>query len=139
VNYLLDTNVLCEPTKLKPNRRVLEWLALADEDRLFLSAVTLAEVQRGVSRLPSGGRRERIRRWLERDVVERFGVRILAVDNVVGLRWGEIMAEAESKGRTMSSLDGFIAATAVARDLTLATRNIADFKDAVPQLVNPWA
>ena len=138
MNYLLDTNVLCEPTKPKPNGRVMEWLAVTDEDRLYLSAVTLAEVQRGVSRMPSGVRRERIRHWLEHDVFERFGDRILSVDSAVGLQWGKIMAEAEVKGKAMSSLDGFIAATAVVRDLTLATRNVADFKDAVPQVVNPW-
>jgi predicted nucleic acid-binding protein len=138
MNHLLDTNVLCEPTRLKPDRKVLEWLAAADEDRLYLSAVTLAEVQRGVARLPRGARRERIQHWLAHDVVERFGDRILPVDLAVGVQWGQLMAAAESLGRTMNSLDGFIAATAVVRDLILVTRNVPDFEDAVPRLVNPW-
>ena len=138
MNYLLDTNVLCEPAKPKPNERVLEWLAVADEDRIFLSTITLAEIQRGVSRLPQGARRERTRSWLEHEVMERFENRIFPVDNAVGLVWGRLMADAESSGRTMNSMDGFIAATAMARDLTLVTRNIPDFRGLVPHLLNPW-
>jgi toxin FitB len=139
VNYLLDTNVICEPARQKPDPGVLAWLAEADEDRIHLSAVTLAEVQRGVSRLPRGARREQIQRWLDNDVLERFGDRILPVDCSVAAKWGEIMAETESAGLTMSTLDGFIAATAVVGNFTLVTRNVADFKSSVPEIVNPWA
>jgi predicted nucleic acid-binding protein len=138
VNYLLDTNVLCEPTKPKPDEAVLAWLAEADEDRLHLSAVTLAEVQRGVSRLPAGSRRDRIQHWLDEDILERFGDRIFPVDSSIAAHWGRLMAEAETKGRTMNSLDGFIAATAVVREMTLVTRNVADFGNFVPQILNPW-
>lgn len=139
MNYLLDTNVICEPSRQKPDPGVLAWLAEADEDCLHLSAVTLAEVQRGVSRLPQGARRERIQHWLERDVLERFGSRILPVDNPVAAKWGEIMAETESAGRPMNTLDGFIAATAVVGNFILVTRNVADFRNSVPELVNPWS
>ena len=138
MNYLLDTNVLCEPARQNPDSQVIAWLAEADEDRLHLSTVTLAEVQRGVSRLPQGRRREQIQQWLTRDVLDRFGDRILPVDNSVAAKWGELMAAAESAGRTMSTLDGFIAATAVAGGFALVTRNVADFATAVPQIVNPW-
>lgn len=138
VNYLLDTDVICEPTRPRPDRAVLAWLSGMDEDRLYISAATLAEVQRGVSRLARGNRREGIQQWLDCDVLERFGDRILPVDHAVAVQWGQIMAEAESNGRTMNLLDGFIAATAMAKDLTLVTRNIADFRDSVPQIVNPW-
>jgi predicted nucleic acid-binding protein len=138
VNYLLDTNVLCEPTRPKPDQAVLAWLARADEDRLHLSAVTLAEVQRGVSRLPVGVRRERIQHWLEDDILERFGDRIFPVDSSIAAQWGHLMADAESKGRPMNSLDGFIAATALVREMTLVTRNVADFGSSVPQILNPW-
>jgi predicted nucleic acid-binding protein len=138
VNFLLDTNVLCEPARLKPDPGVLGWLAEADEDRLHISAVTLAEVQRGVSRLPSGTRRDRIQRWLEGDVLERFGDRILPLDNAVAIKWGQIMAREESAGRTMNSIDGFIAATAVVGAFTLVTRNVSDFRNSVPKIENPW-
>ena len=138
MNYLLDTNVICEPTRQKPDPRVLAWLDATDEDRLHLSVVTLAEVQRGVSRLPSGSRRDRIQRWLNNDVVERFGDRILPVDHVIAAKWGETMADAESTGRTMSTLDGFIAATAIVGDFALVTRNVADFGDSVREIINPW-
>ena len=138
MNYLLDTNVVCEPARQTPDPGVIAWLAEADEDRLHLSAVTLAEVQRGVSRLPPGRLRERIQHWLSRDVLDRFGDRILPVDNSVAAKWGELMAAAESAGRAMSTLDGFIAATAVMGSFTLVTRNVADFATAVPQIVNPW-
>jgi predicted nucleic acid-binding protein len=138
VNYLLDTNIICEPTRPRPDRAVLVWLAETDEDCLYVSAATLAEIQRGVSRLPRGNRRAGIQQWLDCDVLERFGDRILPVDHAVALRWGQIMAEAESSGRSMNPLDGFIAATAMARGLTLVTRNVGDFRDSVPQIVNPW-
>lgn len=138
MNYLLDINVLCEPTRLKPDPSVLDWLARADEDRLHLSAVTLAEVHRGVSRLPEGSRRDRIQRWVESDVLDRFGARILPVDYSVAALWGRIMADAESAGRTMNSIDAFIAATAVIGDFTLVTRNVGDFRFSVPKVLNPW-
>jgi predicted nucleic acid-binding protein len=138
VNYLLDTNVICEPARLRPDSNVLAWLDAADEDRLHLSVVTLAEVQRGVARLPRGARRERIQHWLDNDVLERFDGRILPVDHRIAAKWGETMAKAESAGRTMSALDGFIAATAIVEDLALVTRNVTDFGVSVPVIINPW-
>lgn len=103
-----------------------------------MSSVTLAEIQRGVSRLPPGARRQGIGRWIKEEVRERFGDRILPVDHAVAIEWGRLMAEAEARGRPMNSIDGFIAATALARDLTLITRNVADFGRSVPRLLNPW-
>ncbi|HVW22808.1 MAG TPA: type II toxin-antitoxin system VapC family toxin [Opitutaceae bacterium] len=138
MSYLLDTNVICEATRPRPDPAVMEWLAAAEEDCLYLSAVTLAEVQRGVSRLAPGTRRQGIQRWLDEDVRERFGDRILPLDDAVASAWGRLMAEIESKGRPMDSLDGFIAATARAHDLTVVTRNVADFSPSVSRVLNPW-
>jgi predicted nucleic acid-binding protein len=138
MNFLLDTNVVCEPTRARPELRVLSWLESTDEDRLHISAITLGEVQRGVSRLPRGRRRDQIQRWFDEELVERFAERILPVTESVGRRWGQVMADAESAGRSMSSIDGIIAATAIEGRLTLVTRKVRDFRDSVRDILDPW-
>ncbi|MGH7996773.1 MAG: PIN domain-containing protein [Opitutaceae bacterium] len=103
-----------------------------DEDRLFLSAVTLAELHRGVQRLPDGGRRRRLHAWLSGDLTERLRGRILPVEERVAEAWGLIASEREATGRPISAIDVFLAATARVHHLTVATRNLADFPGTVP-------
>lgn len=138
MNYLLDTNVVSEAVKPRPNPGVLRWLEANDEDRLFLSAATLAELHGGVQRLPEGARKRRLRDWLAADLTERFRGRILPIDEPVAAAWGEILAEREAAGRPILTIDCFLAATARVHQLTLATRNLADFDPTVPA-VNPWS
>ena len=138
MSFLLDTNVLCEPAKMAPNAGVLSWFGAADEDGLFLSTVSLAELCRGVLRLPAGGRRQRLERWVNDEVVERFHGRILPVDSAVAKIWGRIMADADAAGQPIGALDGFIAATATHHQLTLVTRNTRDFAAVLPKTLNPW-
>jgi len=139
LNFLLDTNVLSEWTKHRPDVRVVQWLDEADEDRVFVSVITLAELRRGVMRLPQGARRSRLDEWLSNDIVSRFATRVLPVDEAVADRWGRIIAAREASGRPMSAMDAFIAATAEQYDLTLVTRNSADFDPTLNRLFNPWA
>ncbi len=80
MNFLLDTNVVSEWTKPRPNPGVVGWLANADEDRIFISVVTLAEIRHGVDRLPPGRRRKRLAEWLQSELLERFGGRIVSID-----------------------------------------------------------
>lgn len=138
MRLLLDTNVLSEVTRPAPDARVLEWLDGLDEDRSFISVVSIAEIRRGVALMDEGRKREALAEWLTRDLPQRFEQRVLPVDEPVALAWGDLMGLAKRRGRGLSSMDGLIAATAVARQLTLATRNTKDFEGFGVELFDPW-
>lgn len=134
----MDTNVLSEVTKLAPDARVLEWLNRLDEDRSFISVVSIAEIRRGVALMDDGRKREALAEWLARDLPQRFEQRVLPVDESVALAWGDLMGLAKRRGRGLSSMDGLIAATAITQELTLATRNTKDFEGFEIELFDPW-
>lgn len=138
MNYLLDTNVVSELAKPQPASRVVAWLADADEDRLFISVITIAELRHGVERLAAGRRRERLHEWLDVELPERFAGRVLSIDAVVANAWGIIVAKRERVGRPIGAVDAFLAATALAHRLTFVTRNVSDFALSLTALVNPW-
>lgn len=138
MRLLLYTNVLSEVTKPAPERRVLEWLDGLDEDRSFISVVSIAEIQRGVALMDDGRKREALAEWLAQDLPRRFERRVLPVDEPVALAWGDLMGRAKRRGRGLSSMDGLIAATAIAHELTLATRNMKDFEGFGIDLFDPW-
>ncbi|TPL77035.1 type II toxin-antitoxin system VapC family toxin [Mesorhizobium sp. B2-3-13] len=136
MRLLLDTNVLSEVTRPSPDARVLDWLDGLDEDRSFISVVSIAEIRRGVALMDEGRKREALAEWLTRDLPQRFEQRVLPVDELVALAWGDLMGLAKRRG--LSSMDGLIAATAVAQELTLATRNTRDFEGFGIELFDPW-
>jgi len=138
VRLLLDTNVLSEVTRPAPDARVLDWLDGLDEDRSFISVVSIAEIRRGVALMDEGRKREALAEWLARDLPQRFEQRILPVDEPVALAWGDLMGLAKRRGRGLSSMDGLIAATAIAQQLTLATRNTRNFEGFGIELFDPW-
>ncbi|MER8485032.1 type II toxin-antitoxin system VapC family toxin [Mesorhizobium sp. M1322] len=138
MRLLLDTKVLSEVTRPAPDARVLDWLDGLDEDRSFISVVSIAEIRRGVALMDEGRKREALAEWLARDLPQRFEQRVLPVDEPVGLAWGDLMGLAKRRGRGLSSMDGLIAATAIARQLTLATRNTNDFEGFGIELFDPW-
>ncbi len=127
MNLLLDTNVLSEVRRPAPDPTVLAWLDTVDEDRTFISVVSIAEIRRGVALMEESRRRDALAEWLGRDLLQRFERRILPVNEAVALAWGDLMGIARRRGRGLSSMDGWIAATALAAELTLATRNTKDF------------
>ena len=139
MRLLLDTNVLSEVTRPAPDVRVLDWLDGLDEDRSFISVVSIAEIRRGVALMDEGRKREALAEWLARDLPQRFEQRVLPVDEPVALAWGDLMGLAKRHGRGLSSMDGLIAATAIAQELTLATRNTKDFEGFGIELFDPWA
>ncbi len=139
MSFLLDTNVVSEWVKPRPAAGVIAWLAEVDEDRVFLSVVSLAELRFGVERMPAGARRKQLDLWLGEELPLRFEDRILPVDASVAELWGRLVARAEATGRTMGIMDGFLAATAKLHRLTLVTRNVADFSALGPAVFNPWA
>lgn len=139
MTFLLDTNVVSEWTKPRPDLGVVAWLAEADEDRIFISVITVAELRHGIERLSPGARRDRLDRWLTEQVPVRFEARLLSVDAETANIWGRVMARGQAAGRSPGSLDAFIAATALRHDLTLVTRNVRDFEMLGVRLVNPWS
>ena len=124
--FLLDTNTVSELVSVKPNQRVLDWMDAADENRLFLSAMTLGEIRQGVAALPQSKKRTRLETWLDVDLQTRFAGRILAIDGAVADRWGWIMAQ--GKGITLP--DGLLAATALHHNLTAVNAERGRFCDA---------
>jgi toxin FitB len=138
LNYLLDTNVVSEWIKPRPDAGVIKWLAEADEDRVFLSVVTLAEVRYGIERMPAGARRNRLSSWLRNEVTERFASRILPVDLSVSEVWGQLLARTQAVGRTLGIMDGFVSATAEVHQMTVVTRNVTHFRDLGHPIFNPW-
>jgi toxin FitB len=137
VRILLDTKVLSETRRPEPDRRVPEWLDRLDEDRAFISVVTLAEIRRGVALMAHGRRRDALARWLSGDLCDRFESRILIVDERAAFAWGDLMAEAKQRGRGLASMDGLIAATAIVHGLTLVTRNVQHFRGLDVKLLDP--
>ncbi|MGW0249387.1 PIN domain-containing protein [Nocardia goodfellowii] len=137
--FLLDTNAISEWIKPLPDPGLMEWSHATDEDRMYLSALTIGEVRRGVDRLRDGSRKARLTAWLAEDVVDRFGDRLLCVDTAVAQAWGRIRARAESDGQSVDPVDGLIAATAESYGLVVVTRNRKDFLATGVPVLCPWA
>jgi len=138
MSFLLDTNVVSEWVKLRPNSGVVAWLAEADEDRVFISVITLAELRHGIERMAAGSRRNRIDEWLQNELPLRFQGRVLPIDGTVADVWGKVVARSEAAGRPTSVMDAFLAATAEVHSLTLVTRSVSNFKSSVRDIINPW-
>jgi predicted nucleic acid-binding protein len=139
VSFLLDTNVISEWVKPRPDPHVVEWLASVDEDQVYLSVVSFAEIRLGIELLVAGRRRERLASWLADDLPARFEGRILDVDHRVADAWGVIMARGRLAGAVPGAMDAFFAATAEAHGLTLVTRNVRDFAKLGIALLDPWS
>jgi predicted nucleic acid-binding protein len=136
VSYLLDTDVLSEGAKPRPDAVVLAWLE-ANEAGCYTSAIVLAEITRGVARLPSGRRKERLQLWLE-DLRTAFGARALPFDSAVAKVWGELLADLEPRGLLPPHPDSYLLATAKQHGLTLATRNISNYAGRGVPVFNPF-
>jgi predicted nucleic acid-binding protein len=136
--FLLDTNVVSELVKPKPDDRVRRWIEETNESILFLSVLTLGEIRNGVQRLRSGRRRGRLESWLQVDLPSRFQDRILPIDSAIADRWGRVSAIAAEKGKPVPVIDGLLAATAIHHNLTLVTRNSSDVSGTGVPTLNPW-
>ena len=139
MNFLIDTNVVSEWTKPRPDSGVVAWLAEADEDRVFISVITLAELRYGIEKMPPGARRNRLDAWVSEQLPARFEARVLPIDAEIADTWGHVMARGRAGGRPVGTMDAFIAATAERYRLTLVTRNVADFDALGVGLINPWS
>ena len=135
--WLIDTNIVSEWVKPRPDAGIVSWLDEADEDRIFMSVLTFAEIRFGVELLPQGRRRYRLDRWLREELPERFDGRIVPVDEQVADACGRLLARARQAGRGLGAMDALIAATCLACDLVLATRNLGDFDELGVEMFAP--
>ncbi len=116
----------------------MDWMRAADESLLYLSVLTLGEIRKGAATLAQSKRRTYLESWLEHDLQVRFSGRILAIDRAVADRLGWLTAEAQRKGRSLSAIDGLLAATALHHNLTIVSRNVSDFINTQVPVLNPW-
>jgi toxin FitB len=138
MKYLLDTNVISELVAKQPSAQVIEWIDKTDEDRLYLSVVTIGEINKGIEKLPDSQRKVALQVWLTEELLVRFRDRILSLDSGVMLTWGALTAALEQQGRTLPAMDSLVAAIARHGQLTLVTRNENDFVGTGVPILNPW-
>lgn len=135
MTYLVDICALSELVRRKPEKQVVDWFDAVPAEALFVSALTLGEIRKGVERLPAGIRRERIGTWLEIDLPRWFEERVLPIDAAVADEWGRLAARSL---RTLPAMDALIAATALRHRLSIVSRNVSDFAGTGVPVVNPW-
>jgi predicted nucleic acid-binding protein len=137
--FLLDTNIISELVKRKPEPKVVIWLDSIDENLLYLSVLTLGEIRKGIASLGDASRRVILEAWLDSDLILRFAERILPIDHAVADRWGRIAAAAVAAKSLLPVIDGLLAATALDQNLTLVTRNTKDIAVTGVPVFNPWS
>ena len=137
--YLLDTNIVSELIKARPDERVVEWIRAADEVDLHLSVLTFAEIRFGIEKLAQGARRERLRHWMDTELTDRFEDRILDIDRSIAELWGVIMARAAAVSLRLPVMDTLLAATAEHHGMMMVTRNVRDFARAGVTTLDPWS
>lgn len=136
---LLDTNVISEPWKPVPDYTVIAWLDAQAIETLFLSAITIAELRFGIAAIPIGKRQTILRDRLEGEVLPHFSERILPFNLAASQSYAELMARARVSGKAIGTADGYIAATAAANGLVVATRDASPFEAAGLKVINPWS
>jgi predicted nucleic acid-binding protein len=135
---LLDTNVVSEPLRHAPDARVIEWIDAQAMETLFLSAITVAELRAGLSMLPAGKRRSGLQENLEQRLLPLFADRVLPFDMTCTQAYGLLKAKARTAGLAIAAADGYIAATALANGLAVATRDVGPFNASGAVVINPW-
>lgn len=136
--FLLDTNVISELVRPRPDPRVARWLDSADEELLFLSVLTLGEIRKGITTLTDPARKARLEVWLHGNLLPRFESRILPIDQAIAERWGQITGLLAAQGSPLPVIDGLVAATALDHNLTLVTRNTRDVALTGVGVFDPW-
>ncbi|MFZ1199268.1 MAG: type II toxin-antitoxin system VapC family toxin [Desulfobacterales bacterium] len=139
MNYLLDTCVLSELIKTKPDSHLVQWVRDQVDGSLFLSVITIGEIQKGISKLPDGRKKKRqLQDWLDSELQERFKGRILEITIGTALVWGQVLGACEKKGLAIPAIDGLVASQAIFHKMTIVTRNISDMEPSGVALCNPW-
>ena len=139
MKFLLDTSVVSELVKPAPSAGVLAWLEKSDEDDLFLSVLTIGELEKGIAKLADPRRRARLTSWVRKDLASRFESRLLPVSVEVAARWGSLTGQSGRRGQPLPVIDSLIAATCLVHGLIAVTRNRVDFERCEVECFDPWA
>ena len=135
MSFLIDTNVISERLRTKPNANVVKWLDDVPAEMQFISVLTLGEIRKGIETLDHGKRKTSLLVWLEHDLPAWFGDNILSIDQKVADYWGYLIAQTK---RPLPAIDSLLAATAIVHQLKIVTRNVDDFKLPGLEVINPW-
>jgi toxin FitB len=136
MSYLLDTNVISELVRMKPNANVIKWFSQIPINTTFLSVLTLGEIRKGVEKISDSKRKKQLLIWLGHDLIKMFGTRILPISTEVVDRWGRLQAQVS---QPLPAIDSLIASQALHYDMAIVTRNAGDFLDCPGlEIINPW-
>jgi toxin FitB len=138
MRYLLDTNIISNITKVSPSGKLLAWMKEQNDDDLYISSLTVAEIRRGIFEKPAGKRRNQLEAWFSGSEGPQalFAGRVLSFDEVAALIWARLMADGKAKGQPRSALDTIIAAVAEANGCIVVSDNEKDF--AGIEMINPF-
>ena len=139
MKFLLDTCVICELVNRRPNASVINWISRQDPESLYLSFVTVGEIEKGIAKRGGDARAKALDKWLKSEILGSFADRILPVEKAVSMEWGRICGEAERVGRKRPAVDALIAATALVHGMKLVTRNVDDMAGMGVPILNPFA
>jgi predicted nucleic acid-binding protein len=134
VTYLVDANVLSEPTKPTPNLRVIAWLRTHEPD-IVVDPIIVGELRFGIALLPKSRKRTALEKWFDAGVKR---LECVPWDAETGMKWADLVARLRRNGRSIPIKDSLIAATALLHDLTIATRNVTDFRKTGARVVDPF-
>ncbi len=138
MKYLLDTCVISEVIKPRPDENFISWMQSKNEDSLYLSVLTFGEIEKGIEKAPDGTKKRNLQLWVEEDLKKRFEGRIIPIDLDVSVQWGAIQGAAELSGNPMPAIDGLIAVSGLVHNCIIVTRNISDMEKSLAELLNPW-
>ena len=135
---LLDTCVISELISKQPNPKVVEFVDSLDPEDVYLSAITIGGIVKGIEKLSASRRKVTPNAWLKEDLLVRFDGKIVPLDKDVFMEWGALITRLESAGKQMPAIDSLIAASARMHEMKLVTRNVADFEGMDVEIINPW-
>jgi len=138
VKYLLDTCVISEMIKAKPDENVISWLEEQDENSLYLSVLTFGEIKKGIEKASNQIRKQKLRLWVEDDLKKRFEGRIIPISFSIAAEWGKMQGKSELLGKLLPTMDGLIAVSGLVSQCIVVTRNISDMEQSSAELFNPW-
>ena len=138
MNFLLDTCILTEFARQKPDAKVIRWIDSVGPEKLNVSVITIGEIQRGVERLPDSNRKDELLKWVCNGLVERLKDHIVPLDTMTLMLWGSLTGWKDTEGKPMGILESLIAASALRNNMTIVTRYIEVYHRTGVPVVNPW-